>query len=633
MPEIITRINNSILKSVKNNKKLLKIIDELSLKSYMGIPLLVRNKIVGAIIFSSVKPNRYYNQNDLFFAQEIGRRIALALDNSRLYREAQEEIKFRKNAEERLELAQTIGHIGTFEWDMKKRRLFWSRQHEKIYGLPPGEFTGRHEDWERRVHPADKERVIAEVYKKRDTTNSTEFEYRIVRPDKSIRWVHTKSKVFNDENGLPLKRIGMSVDITEQKKIENNLRFLSEASKILASSLDYQTTLNNVACLAVPEIADWCAIDLINEKEELQQLAIAHVDPKKAKWATELRKTDPPDPNGKTGIGRVIRTGKSEIYPKITQEMIKAAAKNKKHLKLIQDLGLSSVMIVPLYREGKCKGAITFVSAESKRNYNNHDLTMAEELANRASLAIDNAWLYKNSLKAIALRDDFISVASHELKTPVTTVKIFTQVLLQHCLQTGDDRAVQYLLKMDKNLDKLTKLIYDLLNISKIQSGRIDFNKKYFDIDRMVRENVEALQSGAKHEIKIEGRLDDKVYGDEDRIAQVLINLLSNAIKYSPKADKIIVHLKKNSHEVSICVEDFGIGMSEEHLPKIFDRFYRVFDTTNKTFPGLGIGLYIVKEIITRHNGKLWVESDSGTGSKFYFSLPVRKVKNNIIFE
>jgi signal transduction histidine kinase len=197
-------------------------------------------------------------------------------------------------------------------------------------------------------------------------------------------------------------------------------------------------------------------------------------------------------------------------------------------------------------------------------------------------------------------------------------------VLAQHSKQIGDGRAIGYLGKMDKQINKLTELIYDLLNISKLQAGRMEFNERVFDFGQVVKEVVDVMQqSNQKHKLIINGTTKMKVYGDDDRIGQVISNLVSNATKYSPHSDRVIIHLWTKGKKVQLGVEDFGIGISEKHLHKIFERFYRVYDTTDKTFPGLGIGLYICSEIVKRHKGKLWVESNEGKGSTFYFTLPI----------
>lgn len=502
-PELMKVIDDSLLRKYKADTKTIQIVKQIGLKSYMGVPLIARNKVIGAMTFSSIQENRHYTKNDVKFAEELAHRIALTLDNIRLFQEAQ-------------------------------------------------------------------------------------------------------------------------IELDERKHIENNLRFLAEAGKILGSSLDYQTTLNQVAKLAVPQISDWFGIDIFDDKGELQQIAVGHKDPQKIKWAKEMRKKYPPNMEAKNGLPQVLKTGKSELYPFITPEMMEKTARDKEHMQYIKQIGMSSAMIVPLISERKPIGAVTYVS--TKRHFTQSDLAIAEELAHRASLAIENARLYNNAQKAITLRDDFISVASHELKTPITSVKIFTQVLQKHAEQNADEKASQSLGKMDKQIDKLTELIYNLLNITKIQSGQMEFTEKEFDFDTMVHEIVDVLQhTSAKHKLVVVGKSNKKILGDEDRIGQVFSNLISNAIKYSPNSDKVVITLTSKRNYVGVSIQDFGIGMDKHHLNKIFNRFYRVSGSTDKTFPGLGIGLYISKEIINRHQGKLWAESIPGKGSTFYITLPVQQ--------
>src|SRR5258708_10700280 len=195
----------------------------------------------------------------------------------------------------------------------------------------------------------------------------------------------------------------------QRQYIEANLNFLAEASKILSSSLDYQTTLNTIATLAVPQLGHWCTVDILDNKCELQHVIIAHKDPKKIKWAKELQKEQPVNMDAPTGVPNVLRTGKSELYPFITDDMLVAGSRTKKELLLVRSIGFTSAKITPLFSQKKPIGAITFVTTKTGRHYNQADLRMAEELATRASVAIENARLYKGSQEAITIRDEFIS--------------------------------------------------------------------------------------------------------------------------------------------------------------------------------------------------------------------------------
>ncbi|HEY0754909.1 MAG TPA: PAS domain S-box protein [Ktedonobacteraceae bacterium] len=228
-------------------------------------------------------------------------------------------------------------------------------------------------------------------------------------------------------------------------------------------------------------------------------------------------------------------------------------------------------------------------------------------------------------------RDDFISMASHELKTPVTSLKGFLGLLQRQGGNLTNERALHYLERMDAQIDKLTILINDLLDISKIRAGHLTYREERFEIDALVKEIVENVQETTQtHQLRLEGQAQAQIWGDRDRLGQVLNNLLTNAIKYSPQADTVMIHIETQGEQVVINVRDFGFGISKEHQGKIFERFYQVPEEAQKTYPGLGIGLYISEEIVKRHRGRLWVESQKGQGANFYLSLPLLMEENGL---
>lgn len=221
-------------------------------------------------------------------------------------------------------------------------------------------------------------------------------------------------------------------------------------------------------------------------------------------------------------------------------------------------------------------------------------------------------------------KDEFVSIASHELKTPLTSVKVFTQVLLKNLAPIADKTHIKYLMKMDMQIDKLTKLINDLLDVSKMQSGKIEFKKEPVNLVELTQEVVENMQAiSDSHTIVLQGSLLHPIAGDSDRLSQVLINFISNAIKYSPQADRIEVSLAQDSQQAIVAVKDFGYGIDQKMQEKIFERFFRIYHSDLETISGLGMGLYIASEIVKRHDGKIWLESQSGEGSTFYMSLPL----------
>ncbi len=530
--------------------------------------------------------------------------------------------------ESRIEYTQYTGKLGSFEWDIKNNTGSWTKGFAAIYGNPKGHEKFKHlSDWMKFVHPDDRERTLAENRKALKDQTELSVEFRVIWPNKTTRHIITRASISRDEKGKAMYMVGINIDITERKQIEGNFEYLSKASKVLASSIDYRETLATVAKLGVPEIADWCTVDMLTDDGKIKQLALAHKDPKMIKWAQELnKKSPPPDMNAPTGVPHVIRTGKSEFYPIITDAMLVASAENEEQLALLRKLHLTSIIISPLIVQGKVVGVITFLSTESERYYNQSDLIMAEEVAARASLAIEHARLYREAKKAVSLRDEFISIASHELKTPVTSLKMYTQITHKQLESKGETTLLTPLTKMNAQIDRLNLLISDLLNVSKIQLGKLEFNETHFNLQELVEETAEAIQpSTHKHTITVKGKLTKKVWGDRDRIGQVITNLLSNAVKYSPQADKIIIKLREDKECAHVSVLDFGIGIDKEHQKKIFDRFYRVTDPNEKTFPGLGIGLYITSEIVKRHGGSVEVKSTKGKGSEFSFCIPFKK--------
>ena len=239
-------------------------------------------------------------------------------------------------------------------------------------------------------------------------------------------------------------------------------------------------------------------------------------------------------------------------------------------------------------------------------------------------LTMEKDKVQQETLELMNRKDDFLSIASHELKTPVTSLKAYTQLLHMDSKEAADPKRELMLSKMDAQINKLTSLITDLLDTSKLQNGKLIYSKHVFQLNELVKEIVDEIQTpAASHQIIIEKNTPLQVYADRERIGQVLSNFLSNAIKYCSDCEKLIVNLESNG-EMAICsVQDFGNGIMKKEYDKIFERFYRISGNNLHTYPGLGLGLFISKEIIERHNGKIWLESEMGKGSVFYFSLPL----------
>ncbi len=224
-------------------------------------------------------------------------------------------------------------------------------------------------------------------------------------------------------------------------------------------------------------------------------------------------------------------------------------------------------------------------------------------------------------------KDDFINMASHELKTPITSMKLYIEALKSTLEKQGDARSTALLLRIKDQTERLQHLVYDLLDVSRIQTGKLSFTKERVRLDNLIAETVELLQSSAKQNILFTNTKPVVVYADKFRLYQVITNLITNAIKYSDQGKEIIVKIEKKAGKVTVSIQDFGIGITRDQQKKIFERLYQAREDKGNTFPGFGMGLFIAKEIIDRHKGKIWVESEKGKGSTFFFSLPIEKKK------
>lgn len=221
-------------------------------------------------------------------------------------------------------------------------------------------------------------------------------------------------------------------------------------------------------------------------------------------------------------------------------------------------------------------------------------------------------------------KDEFLGIVSHELKTPVTSIKAFTQVMQNRFIKARDKTSAALLSKMDEQINKLTSLIQDLLDISRVDSGKFTLHKGYFDFGKLIQDVIYLMQmTTEKHQIILESKTSPEIWADKERIEQVIINLLTNAIKYSPEKSKIIVRIAMYDKSVTTCIEDSGIGIPEEHMKDIFSRFFRIEENIYNTVPGMGLGLNIASEIIRLHGGQIWAESEYKKGSRFYFTIPI----------
>lgn len=650
----------------------------------------------------------------------------------------------RSRSDARLRLVQSAGRLGTWEWDLRANTVNWSPELEELHGLPVGSFDGTFEFLLSKMHPDDRQAFIAATEDlKRDGQHY--IEHRILMPDDSVRWVAGRGQLFRNEAGEGTWALGVCIDITERHDERERLAFMIEAGRVLGSSLEYGETLRRVATLAVPHIADWCVVHVLSDAGVPEVVALSHVNPEKVAWARALQERYPPDPDAITGVPAVLRSGKPELVSQISLDLI--ASLDDERREQLDEIGMRSYMCVPMMLRGRALGAISFVTAESGRIYGEGDLQMAELLAERAALAIENArthgevererarfqsilssvdygvcqldrrgrLLYLNSAAerllsvtleevagkdahtllhgdacplpnceltapataersvrtvdefrlanaertlpvevgispVIALgrvegavvvfqdvtkrlheeqrKDDFLAFASHELRNPLTPILGLSRWLDKQASQTperytADELDVMHSLALEA--DRMRRVVELFLDLSRIDAGHFTFDAEPVEITNVVEAELKSFQVRQPEAI-LEVQLPEKklyAISDEARLRQVLGNLLDNAAKYGGEPPRVRLTLTGDAQQAYISVDNDGAGISPEDQPHIFERFYRGRTEQHRRKKGLGVGLFLTREIVQQAGGEITCESSPGT-TAFHVRWPMR---------
>jgi PAS domain S-box-containing protein len=510
------------------------------------------------------------------------------------------------------------------EMDLAGTIVAWNQAAERMYGYAGAEVIGQSI---RLVVPRDRQDEESAVLDRiARGEHVTHFETVRCRKDGTCFPASLSLSPIRDAKGTVIGAAKIARDITERQRASQQAALLAEVGAVLAGSLEYETTLKTVANMAVPAIADWCAVDILTTERTLERLAVAHIDPAKLDLARTVRSRYE-DPHSPYSPASVVRTGTPAIVKEISDDMIVAAARgDDERIGLVRSLGMRSYMVVPLTAHGRTFGALTFATAESGRVYGDDDFRFAQDVAFRAALAVDNARAYGEAETANRLKDEFLATLSHELRTPLNAILGYSR-LLQSGMMTAD-KHTQALNTVARNATALNQIVGDILDVSRIISGKIRLDVQAVDLPRVVSDAVDTLRPAADaKQIRLQTILDPRaapISGDPDRLQQIVWNLLSNAVKFTPKQGVVQVRLERVNSHVEIVVSDNGSGISPDFLPHIFERFRQADSATTREHGGIGLGLAIVRHLVELHGGTIHAESGGrDTGSTFRVRLPL----------
>jgi PAS domain S-box-containing protein len=430
-----------------------------------------------------------------------------------------------------------------------------------------------------------------------------------------------------DRKRTEAERAQLAREIAAREQAETaggRFAFLADVSASLAVSLDYGTTLATVARLAVPALADWCVVYVVDRDGTLRDMGAAHVDPAKLDLVRRLQRSRAS--GNERPVARVVRTGKAELVPEVGEDRLARAIHVEDDRDVLRRLAPVSYMLVPIAVRGRTLGVIVFVSSESGRRFSPADLTFAEEVARRAGLAIENARLYEEAQELDRRKDELLAMLGHELRNPLGAIRTALQVV-NHA-DTPRDEAARQRAIIDRQMGHVVRLVNDLLDVSRVMSGRIILERKRVDLNEVAQQCLLALRGDERaheHELSLSVHADPvEVIGDPVRLEQLVFNLLDNALKYTPAGGRIEIAVRRDGGRGAIRVRDDGIGIDPEMLPHVFDLFMRGDASLARTRGGLGLGLTLVRKLVELHGGRVAVRSEGvNRGAEFVVDLPL----------
>ncbi|WP_438025854.1 AAA family ATPase [Sorangium sp. So ce233] len=575
-------------------------------RSVLCLPIVRQARQIGLLYLENNLVTGAFTPGRLSVIELLASQSAISLENAMLYAELEQENAERRRAEQALKANQAtlqaiVDNSATaiYVKDHEGRFLLANRHVGTSLGLPSEQIVGK---TDAELFPAPVAEMILE-HDRKVLEAGAPMEWEEEVPLQGGLHTFLSVKFPLGEGPAPRAVGGISTDITERKRAEQAERFLAEASRKLMA-LGYSATLESVAQLAVPELADQCVIDV-----DLARGAPGH--------------------SVSAGVPAELADAVMDaLRPLAAASPVRPEVVDLRAAPLLQQLGIRAFLRVPLLARDRCFGAMALLATAPRRRYGPADLQLAGELGLRAALALDNARLFAEARQAVERRDEFLLVASHELNTPLTSLKMQAH-LLERLLpryrraEVAPARIDAALQVLHRQIARLGHLVDELLDVTRLNAGRLTLAPAPVDLAALAREVVDRMRQQLEHaRCSVQLELDEPVIGrwDPSRMEQVLINLLSNAMKYGASRP-ILVGVRRQADRALLVVRDQGIGIAEADQSRIFERFERAVSVRN--FGGLGLGLYIVRSIVASHGGSIRVQSNPGAGATFAVELPL----------
>lgn len=556
-----------ILASTTDDEKLY-LIQRMNLRSILIVPIIHKTITKGAITFVSSKQGVHYDEIDLEFAESFATHIGITLENARLNEAAEAEIAQRKEIERELRITQvqlksalSSGLVGTWITDLETDIVYMDENLSRMYGVPFLPNGSRQDIINSAIHPDDLKLLQPQNRNTLEEGGVYESEFRVIR-EGATHWFFARGSM--EANGQGKLFGGVVIDITERKVAELGLKESENRFRFIADAIPHKLWTSNPDGRANYYNQVWYDYTGVHDFDKLKSSAWDFIHP----------------------------DDKALLEVEWPQAIARGETKSFEHRLRRHD--------------GEFRWHLSRFSAHRDET---------GEIVLWVGTSTDIEEQKENEQR----KDEFLSIASHELKTPLTSIKAFNQIMAR---STVDGKLKKFINKSAEHIYRLERLIADLLDVTKINAGKLHYSFEDLAFHKVISYAKENFQYSGKHKIIIQNSAKAIIKGDRFRLEQVLDNLIANAIKYSPDADRVLINSFIEDHNLIVSVQDFGIGIESEKLDRLFERYYRV-DNTAMRFEGLGLGLYISSEILKRHNGSFWIESELGKGSTFFIRLPL----------